>query len=387
MKKKKLKVCQVCAVDFTLKFFLLPLIDSQLNRSYEVTSVCSHGSNIAKLRDKGYVIKTIEFSRSYNILLHLKSVWHLLRYFQKDSFDVIHVHTPVVSLVGRLAAFLAKSPCVVYTAHGFYFHENMNLLKKFFFVGLEIISGKATDLLFTQSKEDAQSAVNLRIMHKSRTIPIGNGVEIARFTNISADRREMFGLPPQAFLIGMVGRLVEEKGVVDFIEAALIASKANSNAYFMLVGSKLESDHSNSVLDKIESCRLQLGDRLILTGLRDDIPEILSCMNAFCLPSWREGMPRTIIEAMVSQLPVIATDIRGSREEVVHRETGILVPCRSSAILAKAMCELADNPSLSKQMGLAGRRRALKLYDESKVIKHQLDLIDALLKTKTFPVY
>ena len=126
MKKNKLRVCQVCAVAFTLKKFLLPLVDSLLNRGFEVTSVCSYGSNTANLLDKGYDIKIIEFSRSYNILLHLKSVWHLLRYFQQEAFDVIHVHTPVVSLIARLAAFLGKSPCVVYTAHGFYFHENMN---------------------------------------------------------------------------------------------------------------------------------------------------------------------------------------------------------------------------------------------------------------------
>jgi glycosyltransferase involved in cell wall biosynthesis len=387
LKKKKLKVCQVCAVDFTLKTFLLPLIDSQIIRGCEVISVCSYGNNIKNLRDKGYEIKIIKFSRSFNVLSHLKSVWFLLRYFQKESFDVIHVHTPVVSLIARLAGYLAKTPCVVYTAHGFYFHENMSSLKRAFFIGLEKVAGNETDVLFTQSQEDAESAVQLGIMKGDKTFPIGNGVDIKKFSNAYSERNSLFAFPPNGFVIGMVGRLVEEKGVVDFIEAALIASKANSNTYFMLVGSKLESDHSNSVLDKIESCRLQLGDRLILTGLRDDIPEILSCMNAFCLPSWREGMPRTIIEAMVSQLPVIATDIRGSREEVVHRETGILVPCRSPAILAKAMCELADNPSLSKQMGLAGRRRALKLYDESKVIKYQLDIIDALLKTKSFPVY
>ena len=385
--QKKLKVCQVCAVDFTLRNFLLPLIDKQISRGWEVINVCSFGKQIDDLHAKGYKIQLINFSRSFNVISHIKSTWLLLKFFQKESFDVVHVHTPVVSLIARLAAYLAKTPCVIYTAHGFYFHENMNNFKYYFFVFLEIIFGKFSNLLFTQSLEDAESAVRLGIMPKDKTFAIGNGVNLKMFSRTNLTSNKDFDFPQNAYVIGMIGRLVKEKGVLEFLEAAKIASKLNSNIYFILVGSRLESDHSHAVDDKIKNCKLDLGEHLTLTGLRNDIPELLSQMNAFCLPSWREGMPRTIIEAMVSQLPVIATDIRGSREEVVHRETGILVPCRSPAILAKAMCELADNPSLSKQMGMAGRRRALKLYDESKVIKHQLDIIDGLLKTKSFLVY
>ena len=140
----------------------------------------------------------------------------------------------------------------------------------------------------------------------------------------------------------MIGRLVKEKGVLEFLEAAKLVSKKNSNIHFMLVGSRLESDHSQAVDDKIKTCKIDLGERLILTGLRNDIPELLSQMNAFCLPSWREGMPRTIIEAMAMQIPVIATDIRGSREEVVQNETGLLVPCKNPMALANAMCKLGQ---------------------------------------------
>jgi glycosyltransferase involved in cell wall biosynthesis len=333
------------------------------------------------LRARGYKIKLINFSRSFNVLSHFKSTWLLLKYFQKESFDVVHVHTPVVSLIARLAAYLAKTPCIVYTAHGFYFHENMNKFKYCFFVFLEIIFGKLNNLLFTQSLEDAESAVKLRIMSKDKTFAIGNGVNLKKFSKTNLSINKIFDFHPKAYIIGMIGRLVEEKGVVDFLDAARIASKENSNLYFILIGSRLESDHAQAVDDKIKTCKLDLGERLILTGIRNDIPQLLSQMNAFCLPSWREGMPRTIIEAMVMHLPVIATDIRGSREEVVHNKTGLLVPYKNPRALANAMCKLAGNLQLSKKMGDLGRKRALKYFDELKVINHQVRLIDFFFKS------
>lgn len=382
--QKKLKVCQVCAVDFTLRNFLLPLIDKQISRGWEVINVCSFGKQIDDLHAKGYKIQLINFSRSFNVISHIKSTWLLLKFFQKESFDVVHVHTPVVSLIARLAAYLAKVPCVIYTAHGFYFHENMNKFKYYIFVFLEIIFGKFTNLLFTQSLEDAESAVRLRIMSKDKTFTIGNGVNLKRFSRTNLTFNKDFDFPQNAYVVGMIGRLVKEKGVLEFLEAAKLVSKKNSNIHFMLVGSRLESDHSQAVDDKIKTCKIDLGERLILTGLRYDIPELLSQMNAFCLPSWREGMPRTIIEAMAMQIPVIATDIRGSREEVVQNETGLLVPCKNPMALANAICKLANDLQLSRKMGDLGNKRAVKYFDESKVINYQIRLIEFFFKSDNF---
>ena len=118
-----------------------------------------------------------------------------------------------------------------------------------------------------------------------------------------------------------------------------------------------------------------LGARLILTGLRSDIPELLSAFDIFTLPSYREGMPRTIIEAMLMGKPVVATDIRGSREEVVPGLTGLLVPVRDAGALARAFTTLIGDAVLRHRMGQAGRARALALYDEARVVALQIDAI------------
>jgi len=372
-----MKICQLCSVDFTLKKFLLPLIDAQLKNGDEVIAVCSYGEYVDEMRASGYSIKTIKISRSAHLFKHLYSVCKLYWYFRSESFDLVHVHTPVASFVGRAAAFLARVPLIVYTAHGFYFHDDMAPLKRRFHIGLERFSGCFTDLLFTQSSEDAETAKNLQIMPESRIFAIGNGVDINKFGVKETHFHDFFNIPKGSFVIGMIGRLVEEKGVVEFLEAAMMID--NPDVYFILVGARLPSDHACSVEKTVNNAKKVLGNHLVLTGLRDDIPDILSVMNVFCLPSWREGMPRTIIEAMMTGLAVLATNIRGSREEVVHEKTGLLVPVRDAKQLAHAMNRFVENPLWTKQLGEAGYQRAFDLYNEKKVVNLQIDIINRFL--------
>ncbi len=374
-----LKVCQLCAVDFTLKHFLLPLIDGMRENGWEVTAVCSDGKEIAGLRAQGYRIDTIPIARSMNPWLALRSQLYLIHYFRRHKFDVLHAHTPVAALLGRIAAKLSGIPLVIYTAHGFYFHDDMPRWKRAFYVFLERIAGRFTDLLFCQSSEDAEDAVGEGIVHASRVMAIGNGVNVVRFNpkNVVTGEvsRTALGIPKEAFVIGMIGRQVREKGVADFLQAATLLAGCYPNLWVLLVGDRLTSDHAQGVeSDFAEACRV-LGDRLVAPGLRDDIPRLLAAMDLFCLPSWREGMPRTIIEAMMMAKPVLATDIRGSREEVVPEETGVLVPTRSPEQLAAAMRRFLEAPAWGRSLGLAGRQRALRLYDENVVVAMQIKRI------------
>lgn len=373
-----MKICQICAVDFTLKTFLLPLVDGLIADGNEVTSVCSNGKHIKGMIDRGYKIKTISISRSKNIFFHIKSTYELFKFLRKHRFDVVHVHTPVAAMIGRLAAFLARTPLIVYTAHGFYFHEDMHPLKKYFFITLEILFGYFTDILFTQSSEDANSAIKYKILSKEKVFAIGNGVDVNKFNAESiapSNVRKSLNIPSDAFVIGMISRLVKEKGIKEFLQAATKIYDDNKNCYFILVGEKQAHDHAEGVEDFIAHSKKILNENLILTGYRTDTPNLLDAMDLFVLPSWREGMPRSIIEAMMMSKPVLATDIRGSREEVIHMETGILVPVKSPDKLQKAMSIFINDNNLCKTFGESGRKRALKNYNEEVVVALQLKLI------------
>lgn len=384
-----LRVCQLCAVDFSLKHFLLPLIDGMKIHGWDVTAVCSDGPEIPGMRAKGYVIDTIPISRSLNLFKHAVSVIRLVRYFRRERFDILHVHTPVAALVARVAASFARVPVVVYTAHGFYFHDEMPAWKRRLFVALERFAGRFTDLLFTQSAEDADTAIQEGISSAAVTLAIGNGVDARRFDpdaiGDGGELRQALGIPARAFVIGIIARQVVEKGILEFLEAAIEVAAINSDIYILMVGERLASDHADDVEAELQKANLALGKRLVATGGRKDIPELLAAMDVFCLPSWREGMPRTIIEAMMMGKAVVATDIRGSREEVVPGETGLLVPTRSPAALAEAFLKLARDRQMAKSMGMKGRERALALYDESQVIALQIRRIEHFLTKERLP--
>lgn len=374
-----MKVCQLCAVDFTLRNFLLPLIDGMRERGWEVTSVCAEGPHLAELRAAGYRIETVPIVRSMNPVRALRSVLALVRLLRRMRFDALHAHTPIAALLGRIAGRIAGVPLVVYTAHGFYFHEEMPRWKRNLFVMLERFGGRYTDLLFSQSSEDADDAVREGIVRRDRVLVIGNGVDIARFdparVGAGTTARQALGIPADAFVVGMIGRQVREKGVAEYLAAARLVAKAHPRAWFLLVGERLASDHASGVEEELAAAKAELGGRLLAPGLRSDIPELLAAMDLFCLPSWREGMPRTIIEAMMMGKPVLATDIRGAREEVVPGQTGLLVPTRAPEKLAAAMERFVRDPDWGRRLGQAGRQRALMLYDEKKVVALQLERI------------
>jgi len=165
---------------------------------------------------------------------------------------------------------------------------------------------------------------------------------------------------------------VAEKGYRE-----LFAAMRECDATLWVVGERLKSDRASPLdhaLDAIASDP-KLARRIRFLGYRDDVPRLMRAADVFVLPSYREGMPRSIIEAMLSALPVVATDIRGAREEVVAGETGALVPVGDAPALAEALARLIADPALRARQGAAGRARALSLYDERKVIERQLKLL------------
>ncbi|MGD9537687.1 MAG: glycosyltransferase family 4 protein [Alphaproteobacteria bacterium] len=361
-----MKICQLCAVDFTLYHFILPLMEAERAAGHEVIGVCAGGPWLKEVEARGFRTVAVPFERSLNLASHWRAYRSLVHVFRAERFDMVHVHTPIAGLIGRLAARRARVPRIVYTAHGFYFHERMPALKRRLFIGLEWLGGRFTDVLFTQAREDADAARRHRLCKGGVIEAIGNGVDVGRFhpARDAAERaavRAGIGTPDDRVVILTVGRLVAEKGYPELFEAM-----RGLDAELWVAGERLASDHARSVAPPEDLANLRL------LGHRKDVPDLLRGADIFVLPSHREGMPRSIIEAMMTGLPVVATDIRGSREEVVAGETGLLVPVDDPAALRKALAALIADQSLRARLGAAGRARALDLYDERKVIERQM---------------
>lgn len=371
-----MKICQLCAVDFTLYHFLLPLMRAQRDAGHEVVGVCARGKLAAKVEAEGFRVVDAPIKRSQNPLALFRAYGALRDLFEAERFDMVHAHTPVAALAGRPAAKRAGVARVVYTAHGFYFHENMPWPKRWLHVALEWLGGRFTDVLFTQAAEDADTARALGLCRGGVVAAIGNGSDPARFRpadpgeDTRARLRAELGVADTEPVFVMIGRLVAEKGYPELFRAM----KAAPNAGLWVVGERLGSDHAESIERDIEALESdpELARRVRFLGYRTDVPELLRAADAFVLPSHREGMPRSIIEAMLTGLPVVATDIRGSREEVLDGETGVLVPVRDEAALGAAIAKLAGDPALRARLGAAGLRRARALYDERAVVERQM---------------
>jgi glycosyltransferase involved in cell wall biosynthesis len=373
-----LKICQLCAVDFTLYHFLLPLMRAMREKGHEVVGVCSDGALLAKARVEGFRIEATPIVRGYNPLDHWKTFRALTRLFKAERFDIVHVHTPVAALIGRIAAARARVPTVVYTAHGFYFHDGMPRWKRALFVGLEYLGGRFTDILLTQSAEDADTARSIGLCRGGVIDANGNGSDPERFSPVAADDpdrvalRRSLDVEGETPVIAMIGRLVAEKGYPE-----LFAAMRDVDARLWVIGERLKSDHARSIGPLIDAAQQDpvLGQRIQFLGYRGDVPALLRAADIFTLPSHREGMPRSIIEAMLSGLPVVATDIRGSREEVVDGKTGSLVPLGDVPALARALQRLVGDADLRQAYGRASRERALALFDERKIVARQIGLL------------
>ncbi len=364
-----MKILQVCAVGFTIKYLLRSQIDYFSASGLLVEIACSPGKEVTELQQQGYTIHPLKIERRISIFSNLNSIYQLVKLIRKNKYDLIHVHTPIASVLARIAAKIAGAKRVVYTAHGFYFHDNMPRKQYRFYYGVEKLSGLLTNLILTQSREDLATAKKTGLCSPQKLRYLGNGVNIEKFcrSNLNSERQQQrkrdFKLPDVP-IIATTGRITAEKGYLELVKA-LAKLRSQLNVHLLVIGGQLSSERDafQSQLNSfIQEHNLE--DCVTFTGLCSDIPELLGLVDVFTLPSYREGLPRSILEAMAMELPVVATDIRGCREAVIHNQTGLIVPPQNINQLAEALSTILTNTRLKKSFGKAGRQRVEAEYDE-----------------------
>ncbi|MDE2334604.1 MAG: glycosyltransferase family 4 protein [Rhodospirillales bacterium] len=364
-----MKVLEITNVDFALRQFILPLLRGIRERGHEVVGVSADGPLLAQVRAEGIRVETVPMSRSLSPAAQLRAFLALLALMRREKPDLVHAHMPISGFLARIAAWIAGVPRIAYTCHGYLFNQPGPWWRRHLAIALEWIAGRVTDVYFNVSAAEAQDA---RRLHLARApVAIGNGRDPERFRPDPQAReriRAELQTPPGRPVVVIVSRLVRAKGIPE-----LLAAMADVDAELWVVGERLASDHDDSVEPDFAAC--QLGPRLKRLGYREDIPAILAAADIFALPSHFEGLPMSIVEAMLVGMPVVASDLRGVREQVVDGETGYLVPIRSVAPLRAALARLATNHALCRAMGEAGRIRAMERFDERKILARTLDLL------------
>jgi len=343
-------------------------------RGHEVVGLCADGPLLDLPRAEWFRILPVPMARSLDPRAQARAFRALVAAFCAERFDLVHGHMPISGLLARAAARAAGVPRVAYTCHGFLFNQPGPLWRRGLSLALERAAGRITDTFLTVSEEEAADARRLRIHPRATAVPNGRDPAVFRpDPPARAALRAELGAGPGDCVVAVVSRLVRHKGHPELLEAMRAAP---DNTVLWVVGDRLPTDHGETLEPHFARAAAALGPRrLVRLGYRDDVPRVLAAADAFCLPSHFEGLPMSVIEAMLTGLPVVATDIRGPREMVVGGETGLLVPPMRAAPLAEALARLAADPALRVRMGEAGRARALERYTEANTVARTLDLL------------
>ena len=384
MKNLKPKILQLSAIDISMETLMTPLINKLTEEGFQVNCVCKNTGRYEYLKSKGFNMYDVDIPRRVLPIKIIRAIYFIYNHLKKEKYDIIHVHTPIASVIARVAAKLAGQKNVVYTAHGYYFHDEMKKVPYKVVYIIEKLSAKyLTDYLLLQSREDYELSVrnkfksDNKILHLSNGVDIWNKFKLSNFNNKELEKLKHELKIQDSFVFTFVGRLVREKGIFELIEAFKNVYKTHSNVKLLLIGGFIESERDTDSYEKLKDEIIHPG--IISLGYRKDIGELMAISNVFVLPSHREGLPRSIIEAMAIERAVIATNIRGCREEVIHGENGFLFEKENVSELTEYMNVLISNPQLSADFGKKGRRFVEENFDEEKVLMKQIKLFKKLL--------
>ncbi len=302
---------------------------------------------------------------------------------RNGGYDCVDSHNRNASIVARIAAWRERVPINLYTAHGFYFHDDQGRLARAATLRLEAALARITSFTLSQSSEDAELMTECGYIPSDRISVIGNGINTNVFRP-GNDRREIeqrLGLSSARIRIASVGRLVRGKGFGDLLRAFAGIYSQRRDVELLLIGGNIAQDRSPFRREfETEVGTRGLSDSVIVTGIVDGVRDYLSACDVFVLPSYREGMPRALLEAMSMGLAVVATDIRGCREAIVHGHSGLLYPAHDIECLRRLLEGLIADPARRVELGRAARETALSRFDEAPYVRRQIEVIERLLE-------
>jgi glycosyltransferase involved in cell wall biosynthesis len=374
-----MKLMHVTTVDLSLRVLLAYQLRRFAEEGFEVVGVSAPGPYVAGLQADGIRhVAVPELTRSWSPAADARALGRLVRVFRRERPQIVHTHNPKSGVLGRVAARLAGVPVVVNTVHGLYANPALPPVRRRVIAAAEWAAARFSDVELFQSTEDYRTAIRTRMVRGSRAMVLGNGVDLRRFhpDAVGAERvrelRASWGAGPGDVVAGTVGRLVREKGLPEFFEAA----RRCPGVRFVAVGPAEPGKADALTVADLEAARAA---GVLIHGDERDMPAVYAAMDLFVLASHREGMPRSAIEASAMGRAVVATDIRGSREVVEEGISGVLVPVGDVDALAKAVSDLASDPVRREKMGAAGRKRAAAEFDEERVVERTLAVYRRLL--------
>jgi glycosyltransferase involved in cell wall biosynthesis len=351
------------------------LLSTELkNKGYDVTIFTSAGGKlIEKAQENGIeVVLVPDMVRDIDISKDIKAVKNLHRLFRDGGFDIVHCHSSKAGILARIAAKLAGTKKVVYTAHGFVFNEPMSNLKRTVYIYIERIGAMLGDKVIAVSKKDCDSALENRLVDKDKLTFIPNAIPEIRKDELSeaAQVKKEFGIQEEEFVLGTISNFYETKGHKYLIEALkrLYAEGYRFKTVFAGQGPKLQ---------EMKSLAAGYSDIMFL-GYREDNYDIMNILDLFVLPSIKEGMPYVILEAMSLGKPVLCTKVGALTDMITDGINGYIVEPQDSGLIYDKLKWILSNRDKAVAVGIAGEKYvsdnfALSKFTESVIRIYEED--------------
>ena len=310
-----------------------------------------------------------------NLIKDLKSLYSIWSLFRKVSPDILHLVTIKPYLYGGIIARLARISCVVSAISGLgsvFIHKNFSsqFLRLLLYPIYRFAFNHSNQRVIVQNEEDAKVLVKLGVLNPQKVRLIkGSGVRLEEFTQLYE--------PDGILTVCFAGRFLKDKGIYDFVAAARLLKKRGVKARFYLAGNLDIKNPTGLNIKDFNSLRED--ENIEVLGFKKNIATLYAKSHIICLPSYREGLPKSLIEAAAASRAIVTTDVPGCRDAVIPNKTGLLVPVKNPEKLADALQWLIDHPQERIAMGKAGRQLAEREFRIEKIIKNHTDIYQELL--------
>jgi glycosyltransferase involved in cell wall biosynthesis len=376
-------LAHVTTSDISLELLLGTQLEAFGRAGFDVVGISAPGPYARALAERGVRhIPLAQATRSMAPTRDVAALAELARVLRGLRPTIVHTHNPKPGIYGRIAGRATRVPVVVNTVHGLYAQPDDRLTKRVLVYGAERIAATCSHAELIQNPEDIETLTRLRIPAAKLTL-LGNGIDLSRFdpttgsaAEVEAARRELGATGPDDVVVGLVGRLVREKGYPEVFEVARRLRARLPHVRFAVIGGA--DDEKADSLSETDLANAAAGGVRML-GSRGDVDALYRGMDLFVLASHREGFPRAAMEAAAMGVPAIVTDIRGCRQVVDHEVTGLLVPARDTAALDAAVEKLAQDPERRAAMGIAAQAKSRREFDVQRCIDITLGTYRRLL--------
>ncbi len=352
---------------------------------YEVTLVSGidrgrEGELLSRARENTHLLIIPEMGRSINPFSDLISFWKLYRLIKKGKYHIVHTHASKAGVLGRVAAWLARTPLIVHTLHSLVFHEYQPWIVNRTWWLVKKICAPMTDHFISVSSVISDKAIAAGIDKPENFTTIYSGMELDWFLNAKFDPakvREEFGIPQDAPVVGKIARLFPLKGHDQFMDAAPEIVRQVPNVRFFLIGDGILFEHLRG---RAEGYGIL--ENFVFAGLidRERIPEMISAMDVVVHTSLREGLARVLPQALAMGKPCVSFDIDGAPEVVINDRTGYLVRPFDSTGLAEATVKILKVPELRRKMGEEGKKLVDPAFRAETMVRQISDVYQMLVK-------